>query len=139
MWNILSSVIERFVPATPSLSKDVDQLQRDAESHQAALAEYDNAANVDILEEPKQDIKEDECFTNTGTFFFISINNCLNYKYIFFRRCHSTKHRPWFHQRNSLFPNQFGFQIRFQPQRWFVGKLFGSACLRRSSVSYCTR
>lgn len=69
MWSILSSVIERFVPisASPSVTKDVDQLLRDAKLHEAALAEYDKAANVELIEEPKQEeIKKDECFTNTG-------------------------------------------------------------------------
>lgn len=72
MWSILTNVIERFVPlnGSSSVPKDVEQLRRDAELHEAALAEYDKTETVEIVEEPKkQEIQKDECFTNSGIYF----------------------------------------------------------------------
>lgn len=68
MWSIISSVIERFVPirGAPIGAQDVDALRREAELHEAALAEYDKATIIPLAEESQVEIKPDECFTNKG-------------------------------------------------------------------------
>lgn len=66
MWKILSGMVDIIAPLTSS-SKQLAKLRRDAELYEAAIADYDqNQEKLVIEEKPKEEIKENECFTNTG-------------------------------------------------------------------------